>query len=416
MRIVFAAEHSSCQTPAEIAAILEPAGYRVEFFPVASIVAAIKAAAIAGGRIDLVILPTIMPWDDNPECETQRLCKQIRGLDERLSFSGMVRARAVPILINLSGPSSPPDKNSGSMLEFDPPLKVRLKHEVVELHDASQWRYLAWSVAPEQVDAILFQRRLEILGELELMGYAITQDSSGRFTIGHLARRPRDGARVLGAATSESLRHSGYVLLREDFDAAQRPYQRLKFLLENFRTIATKKRVKPEQLFQRFFEEHPHFITKGAFEAYWSQPRLALPEDPKRYVEPDFVLRPFVAARLGTRWTVMDLKLPDDRLTVSRNFHQTFSHRLTKAVQQLRDYREYFNRPDTAPMLLQHFGYQPINPRLAVVIGTTQHDDGIARLQGPSTLDIEVVTYDEILELEERRLVLEGTVAGLLDN
>ena len=142
---------------------------------------------------------------------------------------------------------------------------------------------------------------------------------------------------------------------------------------------------------------------------------VALPEKPGNSFQPDFVMKPRIGANIGTNWEILDLKLPNDPLMTSGSFHPALSGKLTRAVQQLRNYRQYFSRHDTKEELIARFGYQPLHPRIAVLIGRRARSEGIEHAQGPAALDVDIITYDDIVEFEESRLILQAHLAGVFN-
>jgi hypothetical protein len=85
----------------------------------------------------------------------------------------------------------------------------------------------------------------------------------------------------------------------------------------------------------------------------------------------------------------------------------------TKAVQHLRNYRDYFSRSDTRDQLVSQFGYQPLHPRVSVLIGRRERTEVLDHAHGSAALDVNILTYDDIVEFEESRLILQGQFAGL---
>ena len=87
---------------------------------------------------------------------------------------------------------------------------------------------------------------------------------------------------------------------------------------------------------------------------------------------------------------------------------------MLSAAKQLRDYRKFFNRSDIEAEMIKNFGYHPKNPKLAVLIGITpesREGAAIDELQGDyNMLDIDIITYDEILE--SRLKLLEAQKKG----
>jgi hypothetical protein len=90
---------------------------------------------------------------------------------------------------------------------------------------------------------------------------------------------------------------------------------------------------------QAFLEKHPEFILGGNFDSLWSRPYLPLTKN--KSFAPDFVLQPLGLRTTAWNWQVMDLKSPGVPLLLRRSFHRTFSHHVTKVIEQLKDYGEY---------------------------------------------------------------------------
>ena len=137
------------------------------------------------------------------------------------------------------------------------------------------------------------------------------------------------------------------------------------------------------------------------------QPKLVLPEDKTKSLIPDFVCQPDVSPQLGTRWRILDLKLPDVPVMKANSFHQTFTASIVDAFQQLHDYYSFFGRDDSASKaeLFKHFAFHPKNPRLAVLIGrsSTVYQDAFDKASAafPS---VEIITYDEVLQQQYLRI------------
>jgi hypothetical protein len=379
---------------------LKQQGFQVSQISEASIVGALKAMALAGGRADAVIVRArLHHFADTADPASVSISRDIRRIDERLAFRGGVRVCAVPIVfVDLLSPDE-------TRTLVPVPLEV----------DAIPWT--TWRTGFGQqhpvVEAIIKWRQA-LLNELEYVGYSVSLDAQGRPTVQHAMRRPGRESEILAdEATPSGLRQSQYLILADDLINSFGVYDELRFLIDNYEHIARKEKIKPESVFQRFFERNPHLILREMFSQWWSKPTLRLPEKEGHFYQPDFVLRPHVAASLGTKWEVLDLKLPKDPLLTTGSFHPAFSQKLTKAIQQLRDYRDYFSRPDTREQLVERFGYAPSHPRLAVLIGRNERTEGLERAHGSAALDVEIITYDEVVEFEQNRLALQAQFTGL---
>ena len=107
---------------------------------------------------------------------------------------------------------------------------------------------------------------------------------------------------------------------------------------------------------------------------------------------------------------------PSGHLSINhalRRRRKDMSSKLHRALQQLHDYRNYFNRPDSAEELQRQFGFAPLNPKLAVLIGRRGSDRDKLSTVLDRYLDIEVLTYDDVLSMEAVRLLGELSLADL---
>ena len=351
----------------------------------------LRLIAATGGKADCLVL--IATRETNPF----QIAKRIRDISEAISFRGLVRVRAVPIVVQLVRQFY--DYQEVDHVLVPPPLGAMNGAE-----------YL-----PDLVATAIQRWRQRLLEELDYVGFAVSVDQAGKLAINHALRRRRKDTEILtDEATPGAIRKSQFLLLAEDLLQGFQPYAELQFLLNHYRDIAKNDGIQPEGVFQRFFDKNPDLLNRDAFDRHWSQPQLRLPEDPQKSYRPDFVFRPRGLAHIGAQWKVMDLKLPDERVVVSPAFHAAISSKLHRALQQLHDYRGYFNRPESAKELRERFGFAPANPKLAVLIGRRSSDEQ-DRLSPALDrfLDIEVLTYDDVLSMEAARLMGELTLADL---
>lgn len=324
------------------------------------------------------------PWD---------VADKIRNLDDKYSIDSVVKAKSLPILIV-------EDKTVAYSEDMN-----RFNIRWCSYHDP----FYDLTTFTDVFFNLLHDWRKDLLQELECVGYAVSIDKFGKLTVDPVFVRSNVEGRILAPkATLGRLRSSRYLILSSDLISDANPYIELSNLLNDYRDLAKKRRTKPEEIFQDFFERNPSMIKRNLFCKHWARPRLRFPEKPTKYIEPDFVLKPRFAANIGTKWQILDIKLPDVALTSGGRFHQGFSAKLLRAIKQVRDYRKYFNRDEIENELVQKFGYHPKNPRLAILIGITPQSDKVKameELQGDyNMLDIDIITYDEILESRSKLL------------
>lgn len=164
-----------------------------------------------------------------------------------------------------------------------------------------------------------------------------------------------------------------------------------------------------ENAFQNFFENHPHFFRMWDYRDIY--PHIFLTREDMGPLIPDFI---FVDPELH-KAMVLDLKLPNPRLVINKPNRIRFSAALEDARAQLLEYRDWFEDSNNRSRLKDRFGMEIYRPRLGVVIGTNQDFRSALERQKISSRypDIDVVTYDDIVENAQRRMFLiKGAVRG----
>jgi antiviral defense system Shedu protein SduA len=118
--------------------------------------------------------------------------------------------------------------------------------------------------------------------------------------------------------------------------------------------------------------------------------------DPKGWT-PDFAISPILGP-LDSEIELLELKGPCERI-LTGGTHRGFSAKVKRAIDQVKDYDRCLHNPANHRAIFESFGYVPEKSSLAVLIGRDPDSrrDKKARLQRQSEIDVEVITYDEIL-------------------
>ena len=378
----------------ELPKLLGGAGHFMEVAsPLEQLVKAARLNSLGLGGIDLGILvhgTATMKGTDSPF----RVAHLLRTLPNNLSFRNAVKAKALPLLV------------------------IAKKSDLGEV-EKDKLAGLGWAAVydPESatgsiIDAvrnIIYSWRTDLLHDLECAGYAVTIAPGGILSVKPaFVKADVEGEILSPATTLAKLSSSGYLVLSSDYFRVASAYRQFAYLIENYRIIAKAKKTKPEEVFQEFFANNQDMLFTHDVGHVWPKPRFHLPEDPSNWLEPDFVVKPSVIAQLGTKWRILDIKLPDVKLVGGKRFHPTFSSKLNKAIQQLADYRHYFGRPDAKATIEKILGFQPRNPRLAVLIGRKPTGDVASILDHVGNtmpqLNVDIITYDEVLEWRSLRV------------
>ena len=168
-----------------------------------------------------------------------------------------------------------------------------------------------------------------------------------------------------------------------------------------------------EREMQRFFEENPFFL---------SQLRLGIQTPHPSYRthrwSPDFAFTSILGASDLRDIELLELKGPAEELLNQHKNHPGFTALLHKAIDQIRDNGEYVNHPENHRKMMRQFGYIPQSARLAVVLGRDYDDkDKMAWVdkRRRQNADIEIITYDKILETQANQLspIITPTIADI---
>src|SRR5262249_54952244 len=150
--------------------------------------------------------------------------------------------------------------------------------------------------------------RDDLLAELEYVGYVVGIDAGGQYHVDHaMSRKRRESELLTDEASPGALRRNQYLILSADVLAGFGPYFELNGLLRTYEQIAKERGVKPETIFQEFFEKNPQMIYRNEFAKHFAKPALSDPMS-GRVIQPDFVLQPHTAPALAS-WEILDLKL-----------------------------------------------------------------------------------------------------------
>jgi hypothetical protein len=157
-----------------------------------------------------------------------------------------------------------------------------------------------------------------------------------------------------------------------------------------------------ERQMQCFFEENPFFL---------SQLRLGVQVPHPSYRthrwSPDFAFTSILGASDIEDIDLLELKGPAEELLNNHKHHPGFTSILQSAINQVRDYGEYINHPGNYRKIMRQFGYIPTTSKLAVVLGRDSDDKEkmeILDKRRQYVPDVEIITYDKILETQAHQL------------
>lgn len=153
---------------------------------------------------------------------------------------------------------------------------------------------------------------------------------------------------------------------------------------------------------QKFFEKYPKFLLGTEYRELHSQ--VIMTSESGDTLIPDFIVE-----RVGSNYCdILDLKKPNAKLLVGPRNRRGFSKNLTIALNQLREYRNYFENPRNREAFHKKYGLLAYRPKIVVIIGRSR--DFHCEIERMTILDeyknIQVMTYDDILERAKRMSII----------
>lgn len=159
-----------------------------------------------------------------------------------------------------------------------------------------------------------------------------------------------------------------------------------------------------EQHIQKFLERYPEVLKSLGYVD--CKPQVMLREPGKRDLKPDFLL-----CKPGNNgFDILDLKLPSATIVRTEPYPR-ISHEITKAIAQLRAYRNYFSSPVNRDRFVRAHGIEFFEPSLIVTVGRRhQYPNALIRNEiQQQSRDVRLMTYDELIEYAKVR-TLSGAV------
>lgn len=195
-------------------------------------------------------------------------------------------------------------------------------------------------------------------------------------------------------AGADKRSHRNWVTVKRDREG-------LSYDVDMFQALLEKKATETEM--HRFLEQHPAFLMEAMFGVPLSHKPVF--SKPKR-ATPDYVLSPILGPSNQSAIELLELKGPSEPLLSGPRLHRGFTRKLHQAIDQVRDYDDYLRDPENHISILRSLGHVPTaRSKLAVLIGRNprggaERDSFAAR---KAQVDVRIVTYDEILEIQTNR-------------
>lgn len=173
----------------------------------------------------------------------------------------------------------------------------------------------------------------------------------------------------------------------------------LKDAIDEFSFLINQPNI-PEDKIHKFLESHPKFLLGSRYKTLRS--KVQLKREDKKPLIPDFILEPILPHDL---WKIVELKVPDVRIIKTPKNRAGFNMEILNAVNQVKEYRNYFNNP-VYRQRLKDIGIMAYKPSLSVIIGldyrNLSNEEVIDTKELFAPYGLEVMTFNDLLELAKK--------------
>lgn len=168
-----------------------------------------------------------------------------------------------------------------------------------------------------------------------------------------------------------------------------------KALIKEFEHLINDPRTTEERL-HKFLNRYPEILLGQRYKSL--RTKVILKRDEDHSLIPDFILEP---VNQHDFWKIIELKLPQKNITKSPKNRAGFNQQVCNAINQMKDYRNYFDNP-VYRRNMENQGISAYKPMLSLIIG---NDYG--KLLPSQTIEskimhasnnIEIMTYSDLID------------------
>ncbi|MBL7178727.1 MAG: DUF4263 domain-containing protein [Desulfobacterales bacterium] len=170
-----------------------------------------------------------------------------------------------------------------------------------------------------------------------------------------------------------------------------------KNILDEFEEMLSKNNTSELEI-QKFLEHYPEIVNSLGYAS--AIPHVILTDQGKQSLVPDFIL--FKPGNRG--FDILDLKKPTTKIAV-RSPYLRISHEISKAIAQLRAYKNYFKKSTNRDKFVFKYGIEVFEPEIVVIIGmSTEFRSPLERVEiEKQASGIRLYTYDELVDYGRSR-------------
>lgn len=153
---------------------------------------------------------------------------------------------------------------------------------------------------------------------------------------------------------------------------------------------------------QVWMERHPQLLLGTDYDCLHSQ--VSLLDDSGDELIPDFFAQRFDTGLAD----IIELKKPSARIIAGKKRRRGFSAAMTQALNQVREYRNYFDDAANRRAFHADFGFDAFRPTICVVIGrSSDFVNSVERIEIEDEYkNLKLMTYDDIVRRAKRMAIV----------
>ena len=179
---------------------------------------------------------------------------------------------------------------------------------------------------------------------------------------------------------------------------------------------ASLNKQRQESKIHQFLIQNQYFIRRDNYSSLYHERAFQLANS-RNSIRPDFILKPYDKNPFNVT-EVLEIKLPTEKIVRKKIFHQIPYSDFWEHLAQIKDYQAYFASTFVRDEIMKKLGYLPDSYTFTLLISRLEHKEANKEIINKLAMqfsfeDINILTYDELLEYQKRYFSREKFINSL---
>lgn len=310
-----------------------------------------------------------------------------RNLKDTINYSNQdFKIRSLPVLLVIKDNL---DLYSAQQYGFDDVLKIGKPDEFELITDKALAQVKRW--------------RKRTLDELDNLGIKFNSGNID-YTQYDFKRFRKKTTDHLSINFTSFPRKLNYYWTTIEKDQIQRGIDRFWRLLKKYERLSS---LREEKEIHKFITRNPYMLKRDIYGKHWYEPYLEDFNPNENDKEPDFALKPNFSFQ--TDLSIVEVKLPTEKFIKKKKYHKDFYANIYEYLGQVLNYKDYLESDAYQQQIYNTFKENPKHIDYKLLIGRKKDKEENEyhinkKLRQYSLSNIELLTYDELIDLQLRLL------------